>query len=1119
MKTRCGKQSIVWGLILTGTLFMISGAAIAEAAQARAAIDLDGSWEFRLDPTSVGENESWFNSSTSFADAIQVPGAWDAQGFGEETEKLQHNFVGKGWYRRSVPVPADWKGRPVFICFGGVYRSAKVWVNGQLAGSHLGYSSNFEFDITKFLTPGSPALVAIQVDSEQDWSKDTLQGCMDIIDHFHTFWGGIWSHVSIEARSAVWMQDLFIAPRIEPAGCEASAEIVGESNQASSIRLTFLDAEGHSAAVKTEKVKDGSRFECSIDLPEAQLWTPENPYLYTARVELLGPSNELLDSQETRFGVRTIEIKGTDFYVNGKKYYLNGYGDDCVYTETIAPPADKQFYIERLRLIKSFGFNYVRHHSHFVSPEYYEACDEMGMFVSPELPIGYPRYYERAQGPALELYKSEWTAVLKRYRNHPSIFDWCMSNELWEGMPRVGQDLYNIAKGLDKTRPVIDSDGVFAPGFIDGTKDRPTMDFFTVMFSILTSPFENQEKFKTAKPLKPIITHEEGNFVHFPRLDEIELFTNNFKPFWLTDCRDRIAKAGLLDETPEWSLASEQLYLLCHKANIEAIRKNPYISGYDWWLFQPWVCGSNGLVDIHFRTHSVTPEQVKTFNAPLVILQNGVKQTYRAGETVEAEMIVSNYSGAALENAELTVGLASGGVSEQPATLNTAAIPNGDVVSLGQVKFVLPDTKEPMQLSVSAALGAGGSIKQTNGWTFWVFPAETPKQPESTPLYVSSDLMALLAPFAPKPMPEGELPSPAVYVSRQPSEALARAAEQGSCVVLLSPAGVFPMEYTTFKSAWWMGVFDGDSNAGTYVYDNPVTKGLTPGHWCDASWFNLLQGSQTLMLESLEEQPEVLIRALNTQGAPHGFSRYVDFEFVWRNKSLLAQAKVGKGAFIISGLNFDLAARNGGSEAGFVLGRLLEYAATFPTPKAEWSSAFVEKWIGQSLFAKGPVVSGFSRMLYHKGPTTKANSYRELAADMYQIRQEEPMHLIKWETAPAPDAEYATFVFAGGFPCMDPPRVNPGFTLVVNGKRVIDFDTTKLLGSWQSPDGSVSMVYLPAHIQPSWGETSGLFFLAVPKNYYTPGQPCTIEVRPRGGENNRYFGLHAYSDILLSSLK
>ncbi|MFA6243515.1 MAG: sugar-binding domain-containing protein, partial [Candidatus Hydrogenedentales bacterium] len=574
----------------------------ADSVATRSTTSLDGAWSFRLDPDSAGESERWFQPEVTFADTIQVPGAWDAQGFGPETDKLRHNFIGKGWYARTVEVPNDWQGRRVFLCFGGVYRAAKVWINGTLAGEHLGYVSNFEYDITPYVQAGAPNRVVIQVDSEQRWEKDALQGCMDIIDHLFTYWGGIWSHVSLEARSAAWLEKPFIVPRTEPdTGCSVEGQISGDPAQASAVAVTVYDAEGTQVATqRVETTKEGS-VHVSISLPDAHLWSPETPYLYAMEVVLLDAAGGELDRVRDRFGVRVIELRDTNFLVNGKVYYLAGYGDDCVYPKTIAPPADKQFYVERLRVAKSYGFNFVRHHSHFVAPEYYEACDEVGMFVSPELPIAYPRFYDRAQGSALELYKSEWTAAIKRYRNHPSIFDWCMANEQWEGMPRVAPDLYRIAKELDPTRPVIDSDGIFNSGFIDGSKDRPTLDFLPVMFDILTTPLDNPGKFATGKPLKPMITHEEGNYVHFPRLDEIEMYRENFKPFWLTDCRDRVSRAGLLDEAPAWSLASERLYLQCHKSNIEALRKNPSISGYHWWLLQPWYVGSNGLVHSHFR--------------------------------------------------------------------------------------------------------------------------------------------------------------------------------------------------------------------------------------------------------------------------------------------------------------------------------------------------------------------------------------------------------------------------------------------------------------------------------------------------------------------------------------
>ncbi|HNZ19460.1 MAG TPA: hypothetical protein PKK44_14120, partial [Candidatus Hydrogenedentes bacterium] len=211
---------------------MGAGCGVASAGEVRPVLDLDGPWEFRLDPASVGEAEGWCGESVSFPDSIRVPGAWDAQGFGEETAKMCHSHVGKGWYGRTVAIPADWQGRRLFLCFGGVYRSAKVWVNGQFAGAHLGYVSDFEFDITSHAVAGQPCRIVVMVDSEQRWNEDALQGCMDIIDHLFTYWGGIWSHVTLESRSAAWLQDVFVEPHTDPAGCVLTAAVAGDSSRA-----------------------------------------------------------------------------------------------------------------------------------------------------------------------------------------------------------------------------------------------------------------------------------------------------------------------------------------------------------------------------------------------------------------------------------------------------------------------------------------------------------------------------------------------------------------------------------------------------------------------------------------------------------------------------------------------------------------------------------------------------------------------------------------------------------------------------------------------------------------------------------------------------------------------
>lgn len=1096
-------------------MLLLTCVCVAGAEVPRQTLSLDGQWEFQLDPNNRGEAEQWYAGGKKLSDKIKVPGAWDAQGFGPETEKMRHNFIGKGWYKRKVMVPEASGDQHFILRFGGVYRSVRAWVNDQEVGRHVGYVSSFEFDITKYVKPGEPAAITLLVDSEQHWEVDPLQGCMDIIDHLFSYWGGIWGHVTLERRSSAWLEELFVQTQAAPSSCVVTARLGGAQQSADGIRLEIFAPDGRKVVEREAALGDLSpdgRVELKADLSGAPLWSPESPQLHLARLTLL-KQKQPIDSQESAFGVRSIEVRGADFIVNGKKYFLNGYGDDAVYPQTIAPPSDKQFYVDRLKVAKSYGFNFVRHHSHFLPPEYYAACDEVGMFVSSELPIGYMRYYNRAKGQARELYKQEWAGAITRYRNHPSIFNWCMGNELWGGID-LAPELYAIAKKLDPNRLVIDSDGVMPEGFIDGRKDRATMDYYTVMFNILTIPLENPLKFETGAPRKPIITHEEGNYVHFPRLDSIELYKDSFKPFWLTVARDKIAQYGLLGETANWSTQSEKLYYLCHKYNLEALRKNPRISGYHWWLLQPWYPGSNGLVDVYRRPISITPEQVKQINGPVVLLQDGLGLNYRGNENLSVQLSVSNYSADALNEATLDWQVTRGVQTLKQGQKAAGSVAQGGIGKLGGIEFYLPDPPAPEKLQIAVQLKSGGQT-YTNQWETWVYPATPAKLAQTHQLYASDDLFAQLAAFNPKPIPtQGPLPSPAVYVARQPTERLMAVAEQGSCVVLLSPVGVFATDVTTFKSAWWLGVFPGDSNAGTVVYDSPVTKATTPEGWCDAGWFHLLQGAQTVILDDLPAQPQVLIRALNVHSAPAPFTRGLDYDYVWRNKSLLFETQVGRGSWIVSGLNFDAALRHGGPEGPWLMAQLLAHAQTLPTPKNAIPLPALRAAVTSSPFTKGPLVSGFGHLLKHVGEKVQGITYREGNGDCLRIRQEEPLHELIWETAPVLAAERTTFAFAGGTSFLDSSKSGQGFGLSINGAKVLDFDTTQGPATWQSPDGEITLRYVPALSQSSWNETMGLFYLSVPSKYLAKGKTVRLRVYSIGQDNNRWFAVNPYSDVL-----
>jgi hypothetical protein len=1083
-----------WGCPKTFMLLLCCLAAVPAFGQPRPSSNLDGPWAFRMDPENVGETEQWFAAPVAFADTIQVPGAWEAQGFGGETDKLHHHFIGKGWYKRQADIPADWSGRRVFLCIGGVHRYAAVWVNGKYFGEHIGPLSPFEYDITDCAAPGTTALIAVRIDSAQRWDIDTLIGAWDIIDYMDTYWGGIWGHVKLEARNAAWLKDLFVEPAVAPARCRVSATVKGVPPEGAALRLDVLDKD--KAIVAHAEAPLGAM---ELAVPGANLWTPDTPALYTARLSLL-KGGDVIDTVETRFGFRQITIDGTRILLNGQPFFLRGYGDDAIYPKTMAAPSDEAFYRKKIGMAKDYGFNHVRHHSHFLPPEYYDVCDELGMLVSPELPIGYQTFYNKAKGPALELYKTEWAAAILRFRNHPSIFDWCMGNEMYDSIP-IAPDLYRIAKELDTTRPVVDSDGVPTEGFTEGTRDRDTLDLYFTQFDVFNNPLDIPDLYRCPAPKKPVVSHETGNYVTFPLLDQIDLFKDNFKPFWLIAARDKVQRMGCIDEVPRWAENTGKLYTLLRKTDIEAIRKSPLLSGYHWWLFQDYWTTSNGIVDTYFRPKpGIDRDAILQFNNDVVLVQDGIDLAYRGGKPLQAALLVSNFGTTNLDDATLTYSAKQGDVTITEQSTPAPIAPQGALTELAKMNIPLPNVDAPARITVKVRL-VSGSKTFTNVWSTWVYPAQVAVA--TAPLFASTELLPWLEARGAKALPSQKpYPTQAVYVSSQVTPELIDATATGASLILFKPQGLLPAATTRFKTAWWLGN-ESDNNAGTVVYDHPVTRAMAPEGWCDASWYRLLEGSDGYLVDELPAQPESIIRGIETAG-------------VCRNKSMLFQAAVGKGRVILCGLNLDAALPDGTvcPPAEWLTARLVEYAATFPTPAVAIPETYFRERIVESPEFSAPFVEGFAGLVRNEGETGKWFTYRNARGKTEALHQIDANRVVEWDTAAAPNplpGESLTFVFAGGLGWISQPKTD-GFVLAMNGKDLLRFDVCNGRGLWRDDANRVTLSFVP-HRSTS-EDTAGLFYLGVPRGLIAPGQPCRLAVRCLGSGSQRWFALHPYTDVL-----
>ena len=415
---------------------------------------LNGDWEFSFDDTDAGLDAHWYASGQKFARHIAVPYCFESKLSGIADTGF-HPWV---WYNRQISLPAGWQGRRVLLHFGAVDYQSMVWVNGQLAGSHEGGNTPFQFDITPLLKTGDNAITVRAWDPPTDKliprGKQYWEPKSKSI--FYTRTSGIWQSVWLEATGAAWLSRVNTHP--DPLGFVKFDGIVAHAKEGDQLRVS-VSSNGNllSHAAETVALDKAS---VSLRVANPQFWSVENPKLYDVTLEVLR-NGQPIDRVKSYFGFRTVQAHDGRVYLNGKPVYLKfvldqGYWPDSILT----PPTDAAIQYD-IRLSKEMGFNGARKHQKVEDPRFLYWADKMGYLVSGEMANAQgfdERYVDR--------FSREWTEAVMRDINHPSIIIWAPLNESW-GVPDLRdqrqqdhlKQLYTMTRTLDGSRLVIDNEG------------------------------------------------------------------------------------------------------------------------------------------------------------------------------------------------------------------------------------------------------------------------------------------------------------------------------------------------------------------------------------------------------------------------------------------------------------------------------------------------------------------------------------------------------------------------------------------------------------------------------------------------------------------------------------
>ena len=391
--------------------------------------------------------EEWLNLNGLWDYAIVAkdadrPAVWDGKILVPFAVESALSGVGKPvgsvkelWYRRTISVPKKWRSGKILLHFGAVDWESTLWVNGREAGTHRGGYDPFTYDITDALAAGTKQEIVLRIlDPTDEDNSPIARGKQVMKPHgiFYTAVTGIWQSVWLEPVPEIYFAKLKITPDIDRGSLTIEPTVTGNGSGAS-LAVTVSRGE---TVVATAEAPSGQPT--VIDLPQPELWSPDNPVLYDIKA-VLKKDGKVLDEVESYAGMRKIAL-GKDeqgylrLFLNGRPLFElgpldQGWWPDGLYTA----PTDAALRYD-LETIKALGMNMLRKHVKVEPDRLYYWCDKLGVLVWQDMPSA---LYDREAHSADVLaardtqWEGEWKAVIDALINHPSIVMWVPFNEGW----------------------------------------------------------------------------------------------------------------------------------------------------------------------------------------------------------------------------------------------------------------------------------------------------------------------------------------------------------------------------------------------------------------------------------------------------------------------------------------------------------------------------------------------------------------------------------------------------------------------------------------------------------------------------------------------------------------
>lgn len=875
-------------------------------------MDLSGDWAFELDPNDQGLSELWHDRT--LRDSLRLPGSLQAQGFGEDVSvdtewtgsifddswftdpryepyrqpgnvkvpfwlQPDKHYQGAAWYQRTVEIPTGWQGQRVTLALERPHWETRLWLHDREIGRRDSLSTPHTYDLGD-VSPGAHRLT-IRVDNRL--LVNVGPNAHSVSDHTQTNWNGIAGRIELLAGSRVWIDDLQVFPDVASRSARVRIGVKSGLARPAPVRLALQARLADSAdalapiSIDVELDADGTTAEVNYPLGEAaRLWDEFSPALYalTVKLEATVDGASYADDRTTTFGLREVHVDGTQLALNGRKIFIRGTLECCIFPLTGYPPTDVASWKRIIEICKAHGLNQLRFHSWCPPEAAFTAADELGFYYQIECAAWANQGASIGEGGPLDewLYE-EGRRITAAYGNHPCFIMMAYGNEPAGKIEEYLSGWVTYWKQRDPRR--VHTSGAGWPAIPENQYHnipQPRVQAWGQELNSRINALPPETRTDYADYVRehgaPIVSHEIGQWCVYPNFDEIPKYTGYLKARNFEIFRDSLAAHHMGDQAHDFLMASGKLQALCYKEDIESALRTPGFGGFqllDLHDFPGQGTALVGVLDPFWDSKGyVTADEYRRFCNSTVPLARLPRRYWCTNETLTADIDVAHFGPTPLDNTRALwklVGQAGAVVTS--GALSATTIATGAVQRLGAVEVSLSGLAAAEKYTLVVSLEG---TQFENDWDIWVF----------------ADRLDAAEPDD-------------ILIAERLDDAALSHLHAGGKVLLMPPAKAIRAESQIgFSSIFWNTAWTRNQAPHTLgiLCDprHPAFADFPTEYHSNWQWWEIIHGSAAMLLDHLPGELRPLVQPIDTW-------------FENRRLGLLFEASVGSGKLLVCSID------------------------------------------------------------------------------------------------------------------------------------------------------------------------------------------------------------------------